>query len=252
VDIRDQPGRLYAGTSGFAYPAWSPAFYPPGTRADSLLRFYAAQFPAVELNNTFYQRPTEAKVRAWLAATPHDFRFSVKGQRGATMRAFLTDAPGSVAWLLESIRPFGDRLATVLYRVPADVKRNDDRLAALLAAWPRDVPLTMEFQDPSWLVDEVLDPLREHGAAVCATDLDDLDEPPSLHLTGPFLYLRLRRTTYSEADLAAWAARVVPFLEAGHDVFAFFKHDEVGAAPGLARTFTEQTDRLLLAASASV
>ena len=99
-------------------------------------------------------------MRSWLAATPSDFRFSVKGQRGATMRALLVDAPGSVAWLLDAIRPFGDRLGTVLFRVPADVQRDDARLAALLDAWPADVPLTMEFQDPSWLVDEILDPLR--------------------------------------------------------------------------------------------
>jgi uncharacterized protein YecE (DUF72 family) len=165
------------------------------------------------------------------------------------MRALLVDAPGSVAWLLDSIRPFGDRLGTVLYRVPANVLRNDERLALLLAAWPSAVPLTMEFQDPSWLVDEVLDLLHEHGAAICATDLDDRDDPPSLHMTGEFLYLRLRRTSYDDRALATWAARIVPFLEVGHDVYAFFKHDEVGDAPRLARALVEHTDRLLLAAS---
>ncbi len=244
----DQPrvvGRLFAGTSGFAYPAWSPAFYPPGTRPESFLRFYASHFPAVELNNTFYQRPTDAKIRAWLAATPSNFRFSVKGQRGATLRALLRDAPGSVAWLLEAMQPFGDRLGTVLYRVAADLPRDDERLAALLAAWPRDVPLTMEFQDPSWLVDEVLNSLHEHGAAICATDLDERADPPSLHLTGPFLYLRLRRMTYSDGELAAWAARLEPFLEAGHDVYVFFKHDEPGDAPRLATNLIHETEALL-------
>ena len=229
-------GTLYAGTSGFAYPAWSPAFYPPGSRADDLLRFYAARLPACELNNTFYQRPTEAKVRSWLAATPPEFRFAVKGQRGATMRALLQDAPGSVAWLTESIRPFGERLGTVLYRVPEDVQRTDERLAALLDAWPRDLPLTMEFQHPSWLIDEVFDLLRQHGATVCATELDTDPEPPTLRLTGRFLYVRLRRSTYTEAEIEAWAMRFVPFLDAGHDVFVFFRHDDEGLAPGRAMT----------------
>ena len=181
---------------------------------------------------------------SWRAATPPDFRFAVKGQRGATVRALLADAPGSVAWLLESMRPFGAQLGTVLYRVPADIRRDDAALAGLLAVWPREVPLTMEFQDPTWLVDEVLDPLRSHGVVLCATDLDDAD-PPSLHLTGPFLYLRLRRATYSEQALAEWAARIVPFLEAGHDVFAFFKHDEAGDAPRLARGLMTATDAIL-------
>jgi uncharacterized protein YecE (DUF72 family) len=163
------------------------------------------------------------------------------------MRALLQDAPGSVAWLIESIRPFGERLGTVLYRVPADVKRNDDRLAALLDAWPGDIPLTMEFQDPSWLVDEVLRPLADNGVALCATDLDDDLEPPTLRVTAPFLYVRLRRTTYDAASLSAWAARVAPFLEAGHDVFAFFKHDETGDATRLAHDLIAATDRRLAA-----
>ena len=184
----------------------------------------------MELNNTFYQRPTPEKVRAWLAATPADFRFSVKGQRGATMRALMVDPPGAVAWLVESIRPFGGRLGTVLYRVPQDVPRNDDRLAALLAVWPADVPLTMEFQDPSWLVDEVLDQLAGRGVTLCATDLDTDAEPLPLHLTGRFLYVRLRRSIYTADEIARWAARFVPFLEAGHDAYAFFRHDETGEA----------------------
>jgi len=81
-------GRLFAGTSGFAYPGWSPRFYPAGLRGDGLLRHYAAELGAVELNNTFYQQPSAAKVAAWLDATPPTFRFSVKAQRGGSWRAF--------------------------------------------------------------------------------------------------------------------------------------------------------------------
>lgn len=147
------------------------------------------------------------------------------------MRALLQDTPGSVAWLTESIRPFGQRLGTVLYRVPEDVRRSDDRLATLLAAWPGDLPLTMEFQHPSWLVDEVFELLRQRGATICATELDEDPEPPMLRLTGRFLYARLRRSVYTPAEIEAWAMRFVPFLDAGNDVFAFFRHDDEGLAP---------------------
>ena len=40
--------------------------------------------PRVELNNTFYARPTAARIAAWVAATPPGFRFVVKAQRGAS------------------------------------------------------------------------------------------------------------------------------------------------------------------------
>ena len=52
--------------------------------------------------------------------------------------------------------------------------------------------------------------------------------------TGPFLYLRLRRHDYTADEIAAWAARLDPFLDAGDDVFVFFRHDEAGRGPELA------------------
>jgi uncharacterized protein YecE (DUF72 family) len=222
------------GTSGFAYPAWSPRFYPPGLRASQLLAHYATRFPACELNNTFYQQPSPAKVAAWLAATPPGFRFAVKAQRGGSMRALVGDPEESVPWLTGPLRAFGDRLAAVLYRIPDPVKVDVGRLSALLAAWPRDLPLVVEAQDESWRDDEVQRRLADAGAILCATELPDDPDPPTIRLTGDRLYLRLRRHDYDEAALAAWADRLVPFLEAGHDAYAFFRHDETGRATELA------------------
>ena len=52
-------GTLRVGTSGFAYPAWAPRFYPAGLRGEDLLRAYAERLTACELNNTFYRQPSE-------------------------------------------------------------------------------------------------------------------------------------------------------------------------------------------------
>jgi uncharacterized protein YecE (DUF72 family) len=130
----------------------------------------------------------------------------------------------------------------VLFRIPETTKRNDDALAQLLAAWPRDMPLTLEFQHASWLVDETLAQLMGAGAALCATDLDT-GEPPDLRVTGTFLYLRLRRSVYSEDELAAWANRLEPFLADGLDAFVFFRHDDDGESALRAERF-----RMLLGA----
>ena len=50
-------------------------------------------------------------------------------------------------------------------------------------------------------------------------------------MTAPFIYLRLRRSSYSEAELEEWAARIEPFLADGLDAFVFFRHDEDGQSP---------------------
>lgn len=257
-------GRLLAGTSGFSYPDWVPRFYPPGTRPASMLAEYARRLPAVELNATFRRRPTAAAIRGWVAATPPEFRFVVKAQRASAIRGLFGSPQESIAWLTEPLGEFGDRLGAVLYRVPAEVRRDgpwvggeaavaDARLAALLAAWPRSIPLVLEFQDPSWHVDETFAALRRAGAVLCITELPpDGDEEtagpathptapsgapaeaPIIRRTGPLLYLRLRLHDYAPDQLDAWAARIEPFLTAGDDVYVFFRHDPNGHAGELA------------------
>jgi uncharacterized protein YecE (DUF72 family) len=223
------PGTAYVGTSGFAYAAWAPRFYPSGIRAAALLPEYARRLTAVELNNTFYQHPTESRIAAWVGATPPRFRFVVKAQRGGSFRALRTDAPATVGWLTAPYRLFGERLGCVLFRVGEESPRDDDALARLLDAWPRDLPITLELQHPSWFDDAVHAILRDHGAVLCATDLD-AGEPPGLRRIGSFLYLRLRRADYTQADLADWAARLSPFLADGMDAYVFFRHDADGTS----------------------
>lgn len=235
-------GRLYTGTSGFAYAAWSPRFYPPGTRAPDLLAAYAARLRACELNGTFYRHPSPAAIAGWLRATPGDFRFAVKAQRGGSFRALMGDAAATVEWLTRPYLDFGERLGTVLFRVPDGVPRDDARLDGLLSTWPAQLPLTLEFRDSSWRDDAVHARIAEAGAVLCATELPEDTEPPSLLRTGPFLYLRLRRDAYDDAELGQWAARVEPFLADGLDVFVFFRHDADGTSPLRAARLVELSD----------
>ncbi len=150
------------------------------------------------------------------------------------MRALAGDPVASVAWLTGPLRAFGDRLGAVLYRIPDPVRVDVGRLAALLAAWPKELPLVVEAQHESWRDDEVVRRLAAAGAALCATDLPDDVQPPTIRLTGDLLYLRLRRHDYTADELDAWADRLAPFLEAGHDAYAFFRHDQDGRATELA------------------
>ena len=124
----------------------------------------------------------------------------------------------------------------MLFRVPAKAHRDDGRLAALLAAWPRDMPLTSNSRRRTGTSTRrsrhSRPPARPCAPRTCRT----IRALPHLRRTAPFLYLRLRRHDYSAAELAAWAARLEPFLAAGIDAYVFFRHDDDGTRPGAGRS----------------
>ena len=228
------------GTSGFAYPEWIPRFYAPGKASRKLLAAYSARLPAVELNNTFYRRPDPEAVARWRALTPPDFRFCPKAQKSVSWRVWTPDAVGeAMTWLSDAVQPFGEQLGCVLLAAPGTRQRDDEALARLLAARPAGLPMAISLPHPTWRDDEVHARLAAHDVALVASDRDGDDEP-DLRRIGPFLYLRLRRAAYAEADLDRWARRLEPFLADGLDGYVFFRHDEDGGSAVQAEAFLQR------------
>ena len=60
----------------------SKAFYPRGcSSAEARLRYYASQFPIVEVDSSFYAMPSATNAVLWAERTPSDFVFNVKAFR---------------------------------------------------------------------------------------------------------------------------------------------------------------------------
>jgi uncharacterized protein YecE (DUF72 family) len=68
---------IWVGTSGYNYPEWKGSFYPADLPAARMLSYYAARFPTVEINYTFYRMPTETLVAGWAAGTPSPYRLTL-------------------------------------------------------------------------------------------------------------------------------------------------------------------------------
>ncbi|HEX2829598.1 MAG TPA: DUF72 domain-containing protein [Burkholderiales bacterium] len=74
----------------------------------------------------------------------------------------------------------------------------------------------------TWHADDVYDTLRERGAMFCVTDNEEGDTP--YVVTADCAYVRLRRTQYDQADLAAWAGRIA---ERRLDrTYVYFMHED--------------------------
>ncbi len=227
----------YAGTSGYSYAAWKGSFYPEDLTAEAMLGYYATRLPAVEINNTFYRMPRSNVLENWAAAVPDGFRFVIKASRRITHLQRLKAVEEPAGYLLDRVALLGDRLGAVLFQLPPNLPRDRDRLAAFLDLLNDRVPAAFEFRHPSWFEPDIIELLRAAGAALCIAE-DDAgqgSEGPELTATAPWLYLRLRRASYRDADLRRWLkAAHASGVERG---FAFFKHEDAGAGPIMAERF---------------
>jgi uncharacterized protein YecE (DUF72 family) len=208
----------YVGTSGFSYPTWKPAFYPAGTPQREFLRVYAEQLPSVELNATFYQLPSEERLRGWAEQTPAGFRFAVKMNRRATHFGDLS----VVGTFCERVRALGERLGPILVQLPPSRPRDDGWLELMRASLDPELEYAFEFRNPSW------------------AGVDRAQLVNSLEGDAPFRYLRLREPPYDEAALDEWAGRLKPLLDEGKRLYVYFKHEDEPLAPAYAQKLLQR------------
>lgn len=226
----------YVGTSGYSYKEWKGTFYPEKLADKQMLQYYGERFRSVEINNTFYRMPKASVLETWAAAVPADFKFVLKASQRITHFQRLKDAGDSVSYLLDVAGVLKERLGPLLFQLPPDLKKDAPRLRDFLALLPPNRRLAFEFRHQSWFDDEVFGILRDHQAALCIAEAEnDLEIP--LVSTADWGYLRLRRPDYGDAELKAWAERVRQ--QGWRDAFIFFKHEDEGKGPQMARRFLE-------------
>jgi uncharacterized protein YecE (DUF72 family) len=199
---------LFAGASGYSFKAWQGIFYPDKIAPEEMLAYYAERLPTVEINNTFYQMPKAAVLAAWAEKTPANFRFSIKASRRIThMTRLKPESAESVDYLYKNLAALGDKRGPVLFQLPPNLKKDLPRLQAFLALLPADHRAAFEFREDSWFADDVYAALKAAGAALVLSEREDASAPPLVETTN-WGYVRLRLESYSDADLAAWAAKL--------------------------------------------
>jgi uncharacterized protein YecE (DUF72 family) len=219
-------GDIFVGCSGWAYSSWKPDFYPPSVSAKKLLDYYATRLNSVEVNYTFRSLPSENTVRSWLASTTDDFRFSFKAPQRITHILRLKNCREPLEHFARSISPVEQvgRLGITLFQLPPNMKADTDRLASFLSDTRQiGFRISFEFRHESWFNQPIYALLREHSASLCIAESDELSTPDEV--TAPFSCYRLRKSEYSETELAAIRENLKKRAKQG-DVFAYFKHEE--------------------------
>jgi uncharacterized protein YecE (DUF72 family) len=164
---------------------------------------------------------------------PESFTFVLKAPERITHRAKLKDVEETTQAFVAAAQTLGPRLGALLFQLPPYAKKDVGVLRTFLATLGADTRAAFEFRHPSWLEEDSLAALREHGAALCLSESDDtlagdeLEAP--LISTADWGYVRLRRTDYSTADLVAWGKRLR--AQSWARAFVFLKHEDSGKGP---------------------
>jgi uncharacterized protein YecE (DUF72 family) len=237
-------GRVLVGISSWTEPTLVKAgtFYPQtANSAEERLRFYATQFPIVEVDSTYYYPPSERNSVLWIERTPSDFTFNIKAY------SLLTGHPTKLDSLYKDVReqlPDEVTAKRNIYRdaVPDELidevwQRFRDalmplhsagKLGAVLFQFPQwfvighanrqylleckermgDMQIAVEFRHKTWLAEDnqerTLRFLEEHALPYVAVDMPqgfDSSVPPVAAVTSP----QLAMVRFHGRDRKAWS-----------------------------------------------
>jgi uncharacterized protein YecE (DUF72 family) len=243
---------MVIGTSGWQYQDWRGVLYPPGVPAARWLEYYAAKYPAVENNGTFYRLPAPGTFAAWRERTPDGFSMVVKASRYLTHVRRLRDPAEPVTRLMSAAAQLGPRLGPVLLQLPPTMAADQAALDGCLDAFANFRPaastprvrmqVAVEFRHESWWTEETRSILTRHDAALCWADRQEQPVAP-LWRTASWGYLRMHEGAgrswprYTSRALRGWIDAIADNWPPGEDVFVFFNNDQHGAAPRDAGAF---------------
>lgn len=234
----DEPD-IFIGTSGWSYGHWKGNFYPAGLTAAEMLPFYASHFRTAEINNSFYQLPSEHAVERWKNSVPEDFVFSVKASRFITHMKKLKNPETTMPPFMERVKLLGPKLGPILFQLPSRWHLNLERLSTFLKSLDNSHRYIFEFRDKSWFDEQVYAVLAAQRAAFCIYDMAGVLAPRQV--TTDFVYIRLHGPDgpycgcYDQAALSAWAEQIHSWQAQGKAVYCYFDNDQNGHAAQNAR-----------------
>lgn len=240
-------GDIRIGISGWRYKPWRGVFYPKDLTQKRELAFAAENFRSIEINGTFYSLQIPTSFERWVAETPSNFVFAVKGPRYITHMLKLKNVESALAnFFASGVFRLGKKFGPILWQLPPNFGFNPTRIESFFKLLPRDTEeaaaiahrhekwlakkrtdvrprastklrYALEIRHPSFLVKEFIDLLRAQDVAlVCA---DTVEWPRRMDVTSDFVYVRLHGSKvlyssgYGDEDLDRWADRVIEWAQ---------------------------------------
>ncbi|HEY1463662.1 MAG TPA: DUF72 domain-containing protein, partial [Terriglobales bacterium] len=154
------------------------------------------------------------------------FQLGVKAHQVITHIKRLKNTDDFLPRFFSTIAPLAQagKMGPVLFQLPPNMKADAAVLEEFLAIVPRGVPAAFEFRHESWFTDAIFDLLKKHNRALCVAETEERVTPDVL--TADFAYYRYRKPTYTPEERKEMVKHLREHIDAGRNVFAYFKHEE--------------------------
>ena len=218
----------FIGCSGFSQGYWKGFFYPEDLASKDYLSFYAQHLKAVEINSTFYRKPTLKTLENWFKQSPEDFRFFIKIPRAISHLKKLTETKMDTQEFCDYISlGLKEKLAGFLFQVPPSFQYTSENLEKVLDTVTVSYLNVIEFRHRSWWNQDVFDQLKAKNIIFVGVSIPK-DIPDELIINNEnFLYYRLHgipqmfKSEYSEIELKHLAEKINQFKGSS---FVFFNN----------------------------
>ncbi len=152
---------LYIGCSGFYNNDWKGSLYPENAPSKDFLSLYAEHFNCVEINSTFYRKPTAKTLLKWHDETPDHFRFFIKIPKSVTHQNRLSESKEEITAFCTHIHDhLKDKLSGFLYQLPPSFKNTQENTDRIIRNIDSNFLNVIEFRDESWWQKEILSLLK--------------------------------------------------------------------------------------------
>ena len=206
---------LYIGCSGFYNNDWKGSLYPEDIKSKDFLRLYAHEFNSVEINSTFYRKPTAKTLLKWFDETPEDFKFFIKIPKTVSHEKRLEDCKEEISEFCLHIQShLKEKLSGFLYQFPPSFKNTQENVDLILNTIDFNYLNVIEFRHESWWRDEIFNILKDNNIIFSGVSFPG-NLPENMIVNHPeIIYYRLHgkpilyKSEYSEELLNGLAEKI--------------------------------------------
>jgi len=162
--------KYHIGCSGFYNADWKGSLYPADSQNKDFLKLYSESFDTVEINSTFYRKPTAKTLQKWISETPDHFRFFIKIPKLFSHQKPFENKTKEIAEFCNYIKEhLEDKLAGFLFQFPPSFHNTEENVNWLKENLPDQQLTVVEFRHDSWWNDEIFKLFRNRNWILSGT-----------------------------------------------------------------------------------